>query len=68
MWGHQSSKQFTLQQKAIRCVGNVNYYAHTSPLFKRLATLNLEHLHNLHGFASINLKTIFYDIFQFYKK
>ena len=35
--GHQSSR--SLQKKAIRCVSKVNYYAHTSPLFERPATL-----------------------------
>ena len=32
-------------------LSKVNYYAHTSPLFKRPATLKLEHLCTLHGFA-----------------
>jgi hypothetical protein len=53
IWGHQSGRLQKLQKKAIRCVQKEHFYAHSSPLFKKLNSLKLDDLCKLHEFAFI---------------
>ena len=45
--GTQGVKVFTIQKKAIRCLADAKYNAHTNPLFKELKLLKVQDIHKL---------------------
>ena len=46
-WGHNTSKVFKLQKKAMRIITNSNYISHTDPIFKDLKILKIEDLYKI---------------------
>ena len=46
-WGHNTTKVFKLQKKAMRIITNSNYISHTDPIFKDLKILKIEDLYKI---------------------
>ena len=46
-WGHNTTKVFKLQKKAMRIIRNSNYISHTDPIFKDLKILKIEDLYKI---------------------
>ena len=46
-WGHQASRIFKLQKRAIRTITRSNYIAHSEPIFKYLDILTVNDIYKL---------------------
>ena len=57
-WGYDTTRIFKLQKNSLRAISSTKYIAHTDPLFKSLALLKVEHLHQ------VQLKFFFYKVVQ----
>ena len=47
LWGHEATRIYILQKKAIRTISKSKYNAHTEPIFKKLQFLKLNDIFKL---------------------
>ena len=57
LWGHEATRIYKLQKKAIRTISMSKHTAHTEPIFKKLQFLNLNDIFKLQ-----QLKLFYYKL------